>query len=72
MYEDKCEICDHLCACLQATREDIVDLEYVSNCDNYKEAVIVTYGNGFQLEVNVSGDSGVALIKDVAQAIARH
>lgn len=63
-------ILDALCSALQLTR-DQADLEAL----RYKEIspdeqrVIATYDGGRHREINVSLDSGIAMIRDVLRAI---
>ena len=68
--ENKQLILDALCSALQLTR-DQADLEFLE----YKEIgpdeqrVIATYDRGGSREINVSLDSGIAMIRDVLRAI---
>lgn len=68
--ENKQLILDALCSALQLTR-DQADLEALE----YKEIgpsgqhVIATYDGGGSREINVSLDSGIAMIRDVLRAI---
>lgn len=68
-HEDKQNICDLLCKTLQATRNhhDLVALKYEILDNNY-ELVTIQWENGFQ-KVNVSMDSGTAMIRDIMRAI---
>ena len=70
MNEDKQTICDHLCKALRATNygKDIVILTYAALSET-EERVIVTYKSGYSKEINVSWDSGYALIKDVLKNV---
>ena len=67
MKENKQEICDSLCATLQKTRDqrDLLSLTF----DEALEIVIAEYTDGDKKEINVWGDSGVALIKDVIEQL---
>ena len=67
-HEDKQNICDLLGKTLQATRNhhDLVALKY-EILDNDKELVTIQWENGFQ-KVNVSMDSGTAMIRDIMHA----
>lgn len=67
MRENKQEICDSLCATLQKTRDqhDLLSLTF----DEALEIVIAEYTDGDKKEINVWGDSGVALIKDVIEEL---
>lgn len=70
MNEDKQTICDHLCKTLRATNygKDIVILTYAALSET-EERVIVTYKSGYSKEINVSCDSGYALITDVLKNV---
>ncbi len=63
--EDKTRIVAELLPVLQLTRmfSDLKALEY--GASNAGEYVTATFDNGFQKRVNVSGDSGVAVIRDI-------
>lgn len=60
--ESKQQILDLLLPALQATRNlyDLISLDY----DDKKEMVIASFTGGKKL-VNVAGDSGIAMIRDV-------
>lgn len=68
--EDKQEICDLLLETLKATRggQDIVNLIY-AQVTPHEENVRVLYANGTHLNVNVSMDSGIGLVRDVMRRI---
>lgn len=69
-YEDKQEICNLLAKALKATRDqrDLKALVYNSlGPDN--EMVSIVYENG-GTSVNVSMDSGIAMIRDILRAIS--
>lgn len=70
MNEDKQTICDHLCKALRATSygKDIVVLTYASLSET-EERVIVTYKSGYRREINVSLDSGYAMIRDIMKNV---
>ena len=63
--EDKQKILDLLLPTLQATREnaDLKELTYKAQNDN--EFVVCKFKSGFELFVNVTMDSGLAMIRDV-------
>lgn len=65
--ENKQRICNSLLATLILTREyeDLVRLEYEK--EGYDETVIAYYGNGGTRVINVSMDSGSAMIKDILE-----
>lgn len=67
--EDKTTICDLLCITLQATRnhEDLKSIQYVKEA-NGDETAVLTWEGGSQ-RVNVSMDSGTAMIRDILRAI---
>lgn len=68
LMENKQEILDKLLPALQATRlfRDLVSLEY----EPEQEMVTAVYNGGATLRVNVSGDSGFTMIKDVLRLLA--
>jgi len=69
MGENKQLICDKLLETLRITRyySDLVSLDYKKvGCD---EVVIATFHNGYQKRVNVSMDSGEAMIRDIVMHI---
>ena len=65
--KQKKEICRKLEDLLRSTRahSDLKRLEYIYHKDTKEEEVLVTYATGFKRKINVSGDSGMALINDV-------
>ncbi len=69
--ENKQAICKELCKVLQMTTygSDIVALHYYSQWWEYPESVIVTYNSGYSKEINVSMDSGYAMIKDIMRNV---
>lgn len=70
MEEDKQEICYQLTLALKHTRHlhDLVNLNYYKlGKDN--EIVIATFRNGFSKTVNVSLDSGIAMIADIVSQL---
>ena len=69
--ENKQEICNELCKVLQMTRDgaDIVKLIYCHQGLEYPESVIVQYKSGYSKEINVSMDSGYAMIKDIMRNV---
>lgn len=68
--EDKKKICKKLFELLTLTRdqEALVSLEYMPT-ETHDEAVVATYRSGRKQEINVSMDSGIALIRDVVRAL---
>jgi hypothetical protein len=69
-YEDKQLICDLLTEALKATRDqhDIKHLVY-HRMGRDDEMVSIVYENG-GTSVNVSMDSGIAMIRDILRAIS--
>ncbi|MCD8068490.1 MAG: hypothetical protein LUE87_06345 [Lachnospiraceae bacterium] len=67
--EDKQKICDLLCAALQATRknEDMVSLHY--ELDLQGEWVTAVYKNSCFRRINVTCDSGMAMIRDIINRV---
>lgn len=67
--ENKERITHQLMLCLLATRagEDISDMSYFKGSGD--EWVNITFMDGSWLPVNVTADSGIALIKDVIKAL---
>lgn len=63
MGENKQDIVSKLSGLLKATRagSNIDRLELTAD----EKEVRITFGSGFGKSVNVTGDSGIALIKDV-------
>ena len=63
--EDKETIAKLLLAALKATREysDLVDLQY--KCDGWRESIIVKYDLRPTELIDVTADSGIAMITDI-------
>ena len=72
MMENKQEICNLLLKALQATRggEDITALDYVNDKEVGVETVTMHYKNGYAKTMDVSCDSGTALIKDIMKGVS--
>lgn len=68
--ENKQLILDALCSALQLTRDqaDLGALKY-KEIGPDEQRVIATYDGGGSREINVSLDSGIAMIRDVLRAI---
>ena len=68
--EDKQDICDALLDTLKLTRagQDITNLVYSSDAYG-DEWVMVLYTNGTHINVNVSMDSGLGMIRDIMKKI---
>lgn len=72
MEENKKEITKALLPVLQMTRNlwDLIDLEYREDEEvSGVEVVIATFRNGHRKVVDVTMDSGTALIKDIINGI---
>ena len=69
--EDKREVCEKLLQTLQVTRhlDDLVDLEYSGILTSGDEYVTAFFQNGSRKTINVTHDSGWALIKDVMKGL---
>ena len=67
--ENKQEILNKLLPALQATRNlsNLDSLKYVN--DNNDEIVIATFKNGGEKTVNVTADSGTAMITDLIKRL---
>lgn len=70
MSEDKQKIYSLLCKALQATRDqyDLKELEFEKLSEDH-QIVTVKYENGGKQVVNVSLDSGIAMIRDILRNI---
>jgi len=68
--ENKREIVQALLPVLQKTRHfsDLVNLQYETH-EDCAERVVATYVNGHKNRVNVTADSGYALILDILRGI---
>lgn len=69
MHEDKEKILEKLFQALVLTRAgwNLMDLEYKK--ETGLETVTAVYANGHKKRINVSCDSGIALIRDVCRQI---
>lgn len=67
MMENKQLICDLLLKALQATRNgaDVIAMKYSNDKEVGIEIVEVYFGNGAIKTVDVTADSGTAIIKDI-------
>ena len=69
--ENKQYICTLLCAALKATsnQHDLKSLTYqeIGGCES---RVIITYDNNYTRIANTSMDSGIAMIRDILEAIS--
>lgn len=71
MSEDKRKICSLLLPVVQATRAgwDVIDLEYTDNEFMDDEYVRIRYASGCTKKVNVTLDSGAAMVLDVIKGL---
>ena len=69
MHEDKQKILDRLLETLVLTRAgwNLMELEYKR--ESGLETVTAVFANGTKKRINVSCDSGIALIRDVCRHI---
>lgn len=65
--EDKQKICDELCKVLQLTRrcDDLVSLGYLRVGDD--ETVIIKFEGNYEKYIDVTCDSGMAMINDIVK-----
>ena len=72
MMENKQEICNLLLKALQATRggEDITALDYANDKEVGIEVVEIRYKNGHIRPIDVSFDTSIGLIRDIASGIS--
>ena len=73
MEESKSSICHHLYNALKCTREH-EDISYVTYNQRLAdetgdEIVHIGYKNGYKIDVDVTADSGIALIHDILKCI---
>lgn len=70
IMEDKQMICDKLLEALQLTRqyEDLQSLIYLRGGEDH-ETVMALFAQGNAKEINVSMDSGSAMIRDILRAL---
>ena len=69
-YEDKSYICQVILGALKATVAglDIADIKY-EQLTNGDELAVIIYDNGYRKPVNVSCDSGIAMMRDILRVI---
>lgn len=67
--EDKQKILDLLLPTLQATRENADLKELTYKAQNNNEIVVCKFKSGLELFVNVTIDSGMAMIRDVLRGL---
>lgn len=69
MEENKQEICDSLLKTLQKTRHlsDLYSLIYTGKMTSGNEYVVATFRTGNRKAINVTADSGIAMIKDIVK-----
>ena len=69
MDENKARFCEALGTILCTySREAVKTIEYQREADGEERAVIV-YTNGYRKSVNITGDSCIAVMKDVYDAL---
>lgn len=70
--EDKQMICDRLLMALRATREhsDLIGLDYETDEKHQMQFVTAEWLNGNSKKINVTLDSGVAMIRDIMEALS--
>lgn len=68
MNEDKRKICQLLYATLKATKDQckLKDILYVKYAED-EELATLYYENGHKKDINVTGDSGIQVIKDILE-----
>ena len=68
--ENKQQICDLLTEALKATRDqaDLIRIRYEEIGPDHQQVVLDYAGNGHR-SVNVSLDSGIAMIRDILMAL---
>lgn len=66
---DKALFVKNLGALLAQTREGVAGCSYSHNREAEKETVTIHYTNGHKRDVNVSMDSYLALVRDVAKHV---
>ena len=71
MKENTFILCQRLLKLVQATRAgaDVIDIEYFSNDFTDDAHVDITWASGYTKRVDVTADSGIAMIKDVLRHI---
>lgn len=71
MKENTFIICQRLLKLVEATRagSDVVDIEYYDNEYTDDAHVDITWANGQIVRIDVTCDSGIAMIKDVLEQI---
>ena len=71
MKENTFILCQRLLKLVQATRAgaEVVDIEYFGNNHTDDAHVDITWASGSTKRVDVTADSGIAMIKDVLEHI---
>ena len=71
MKENTFILCQRLLKLVQATRAgaDVVDIEYFGNDHTDDAHADITWASGSTKRVDVTADSGIAMVKDVLQYI---
>lgn len=70
MEEDKQKICDALAVALKQTRLLSTLNKLVYSKEKDEEVLTAVYNNGYTKKINVTCDSGTAMIRDIMKAIA--
>lgn len=69
MTEDKAKICRAFCEALKLTRigENLTTIQYIE--EENKETVLLVFNEKCYIEVDVTADSGIAMMKDILRAL---
>lgn len=69
-FEDKGLILEMLLQTLRCTRAglDLVNIRY-EVLNNGTELAVLIYNNGYRKTVNITGDSGVAIMRDIMRGM---
>lgn len=65
MTEDKAKICRAFCEALKLTRagENLTTIQYIE--EEGKETVLLVFNEKCYIEVDVTANSGIAIMKDI-------
>ena len=71
MKENTFILCQRLLKLVQATKSgtNVIDIEYFDNGKTDDAHVDITWASGYTKRVDVTADSGIAMIKDVLRHI---
>lgn len=69
MIEDKAKICRALCETLKLTRvgENLTTIQYIKEDD--RETALLVFNQKHYIEVDVTADSGRAMIEDILRKL---